>query len=94
MLEKGEDGQAYNVANEEGHTTIAQMAQLVADRFGKGKSSVVFDIPESNSYGYAPDTKLFLSSQKMRDLGWKPDVDLENAFRRMIEYMGDEWIIN
>ena len=87
----GEDGQAYNVANEESHTTIAEMAQMVADELSNGRSKVVFDIPQSNTFGYAPDTKLFLSSKKLRSLGWNSEIGLKEAYRRMIDYMADEW---
>ena len=47
----------------------------------------VFDIPESNTYGYAADTKMKLNSDKLQALGWKPEIGLEEAYRRLIECM-------
>ena len=47
----------------------------------------VFDIPESNTYGYAADTKMKLNSDKLQALGWKPKIALEEAYRRLIESM-------
>ena len=47
----------------------------------------VFDIPESNTYGYAADTKMKLNSDKLQSLGWKPEIGLEEAYRRLIECM-------
>lgn len=88
LLLNGQGGQAYNVTNESSHTTIAKMAQLVADEFSDGKSNLVFDIPDNmNKFGYAPDVKLFLSSEKLRKLGWQPKVALTEAYARMIEFM-------
>lgn len=87
ILLKGADGEAYNVANEETHTTIAGMANMVADRIADGKIRVVFDIPEANTFGYAADTKLQLDASKLRALGWTPEVSLEEAYRRTMASM-------
>lgn len=87
LLVKGENAQAYNISNEDTHTTIADMAKMVAEKIAGGSIEVVFDIPESNTFGYAADTKMKLSSKKMRSLGWSPSVGLEEAYRRMIESM-------
>lgn len=84
LLKEGENGDVYTVVNEETTRTIADMAQMVADEFSKGKSKVVFDIPEGNQYGYAPDTKMQLSAEKLRSLGWNPEIDLINMYRRML----------
>lgn len=87
ILLRGQSGQAYNVVNEETHTTIADMAQMVAERLASKPIRVVFDIPQGNAYGYAQDTKLRLSAQKLRALGWSPKVGLEQAYRRMMGSM-------
>lgn len=88
LLYKGEPGQAYNVANEESHTTIRRMAELVSKTLSEGKSEVIIDIPEnSGSLGYAPDVRMKLNAGKMRRLGWKPTVGLSDAYRRMAEWM-------
>lgn len=88
LLIKGESAQAYNISNEKSHTTIANMAQMVASDIAKDEIKVVFDIPEDNMlYGYASDTKLYLNSQKMQKLGWFPEVELKEAFERMIDDM-------
>ena len=78
---------AYNVTNEEAHTTIAAMAAMAAERLAKGRIHVTFDIPETNTYGYAAETHMLLSGAKLRALGWQPSVGLEDAYRRMIESM-------
>lgn len=87
ILVKGENGEAYNISNEETHTTIAEMAKFAAERLANGKIKVVFDIPENNTFGYAADTKMKLSSSKMRGLGWEPYYSLEDCYRRMMGSM-------
>lgn len=85
ILLKGVNAEAYNVANSETHTTIADMAKMVCEKFGNGRMNVVFDIPKSNIFGYAADTKMKLNADKLKNLGWKPQIGLEEAYRRMIQ---------
>ena len=80
----GTDGEAYNVSNPDTHTTIADMAQMVCDDIAGGAIKVVFDIPKSNSFGYAADTKMKLDSSKLQTLGWKPETGLREAYVRLI----------
>ncbi len=85
LLTKGEPGDAYTVVNESTTMTIAQMARLVAENFSAGRSQVVFDIPENSNFGYAPPSKMRLSSQKLRSLGWQPRYDLKEMYERLIQ---------
>lgn len=85
VLEKGISGEAYNVVNETNTMTIRQMAELVAEKIAGGKIKVVFDIPEDNQYGYAADTALRLSGEKLMSLGWKPEEDLENMYYQILK---------
>ncbi len=89
ILLAGGDGEAYNVANEAAHTTIADMAKMVCEKISGGESGVIFDIPEDNVYGYAQDVKMRLSSEKLRSLGWSPKIGLEDAYRRLIRDMDE-----
>ena len=91
ILLKGTDAAAYNVSNPAAHTTIVEMAVLVAEKIAGGKIKVVFDIPQDNAFGYAADTKMKLNSDKLQALGWKPEVGLEEAYQRMINEMRQEY---
>ena len=88
LLIKGNAGESYNISNPETNIMIKDMANMVATKIAKGKIKVVFDIPEDNlKYGYAPDVKMKINSDKMQDLGWKPEIGLEEAYIRLIESM-------
>lgn len=84
MMVKGASGEAYNIANEDCHTSIVDMAKMVAERVANNHIKVVFDIPETNIFGYANDTRMKLNTSKIHNLGWKPSVGLEEAYRRLI----------
>ena len=88
LLVKGKAGEAYNIANEDSHITIRNMAELVAREIAGEKIQVVIDIPEDSvSLGYAPPVKMWLDASKIRELGWKPEIGLVEAYKRMICWM-------
>ena len=85
ILEKGGSGEAYNVVNEANTMTIRQMAELVADKMADGRIHVTCDVADDGRYGYAADTALRLSGEKLMSLGWKPEEDLENMYSQLIK---------
>lgn len=84
LLKKGVPGQAYNVVNEKNTMTIKEMAELVVGKIANHKINIVFDIPKDNCYGYAANTGLRLSGEKLRKLGWEAEVSLEQMYRNML----------
>lgn len=88
ILEKGENGRAYTVANPKTFLTIKETAQMIAQKIAGGKIKVVFDINVPAEY--APNLNLNLNIDAVCSLGWLPSVGLEEAYRRMIEGMGGE----
>lgn len=87
LLRAGEAGDVYTVVNEETTMTIVEMARMVAQEYSGGRSGVEFQIPEENRFGYAPETKMRLSSAKLRALGWEPKYDLKEMYLRMLSAM-------
>ena len=85
VLLNGKNGDAYNIANEESHMQIKQMAELVAQKVAKGKIRVVYDLQSNNAY--AKDTKMKMDTHKIKELGWKPKVSLYDTYIRMINYI-------
>lgn len=76
ILLKGENGQAYTVANEETYCSIYEMASLVAGKYG-----IQVEIQEQDiaSQGYANTLYMNLDTAKLQKLGWKPQVGLEEC---------------
>ena len=84
ILIKGQRGVAYNVANKDTYISIRDMAQFVRDLFNKDISVV---IAPKDDQGYAPQTKLRLSTDKLESLGWYPIYGLKEMFERLIDSM-------
>lgn len=82
ILLKGQRGDAYNVANDETYITIRDMAEFLRERFNTNIKVVVESHPEM---GYAPVTKLHLSAEKLKVLGWEPKYDLKEMFGRLMK---------
>jgi nucleoside-diphosphate-sugar epimerase len=88
LLVRGNNGEAYTVANPESNITIGNMAKMVAEKLADNEIKVIFDIPESAmTFGYAPDVNMRLNSDKLQALGWKPVIGLEESYRRMMGSM-------
>ena len=84
ILDKGNLGEAYNVANEETYITIRDMAEFVQKNFNPEHKVV---IKKRDDMGYAPVTKLRLSTQRLRDLGWSPRYGLKEMYGDLIYSM-------
>lgn len=82
ILLKGQKGEVYNVANDETYITIRAMAEFLRERINTNIKVVVESHPEM---GYAPVTKLHLSAEKLKALGWEPKYDLKEMFGRLMK---------
>jgi dTDP-glucose 4,6-dehydratase len=85
VMLKGKDGEAYTVANKASAITIRETAEMVVKKIANGKIKLVFDIDVPVEY--APNLNLNLNTTKLESLGWKAEVGIEEAYRRMIESM-------
>ncbi len=87
-LVKGENGEAYNVTNRDTACSIREMAELVAGLEPDAGVKVRIEIPDDlASFGYNPTMIIRLDPTALEDLGWKPEVGMEEMFRRTIASM-------
>ncbi|MDO5132689.1 MAG: NAD(P)-dependent oxidoreductase [Eubacteriales bacterium] len=88
VMLRGNDGEAYNAANEATYCSIRRMAELVASECAGGKIGVRVEAAEDPAkLGYAPTLHMNLDTAKLRALGWEPSRGLADAFRRMMAAM-------
>lgn len=83
ILTKGENNNAYNVANKNSYFSISEMAHLLEDEYTK----VEYKIDEVNR-GYNPTVKIALNTEKLNALGWEAKVNLKEMFDRLIMNFG------
>lgn len=83
ILTKGENNNAYNVANENSYCSISEMAHLLENEYTK----VEYKIDEINR-GYNPTVKIALNTQKLNALGWEAKINLKEMFERLIMDFG------
>jgi len=88
VLSAGEAGRAYNVANPETYCSARGMAEMVAERFGQGCTTVQFDFPDDvSSYGFASPSFVRMNADALQALGWRPRYGLPEMYERLIESM-------
>lgn len=87
VLIKGKAGEAYNICNDTETRSVREIAVLIADKVCCGRIKVRVEIPNNTNMGYAPETHMYLSSEKLRNLGWEACVSMEEGYRRLTEYI-------
>ena len=86
ILLKGEKGQAYNIANDSSNISIRELAEIIAKI---GRRLVVKNIPNENErHGFNVVSKSVFSIEKIKKLGWEPQVDIYTGLHNTIEYVG------
>ena len=86
ILLKGKNGEAYNVANDSTYISARGMAEFLRDNFNP---AIDVRVELNDNMGYAPASKLNLSTEKLRALGWQPRYDLKQLFERLITYLSE-----
>ena len=89
VLLKGENAQVYTAANPETFVTIRDTAEMIAEKIAHNEIKLSFDIKEVPAE-YAPNLNLNLNVDKLCSLGWKPVVDLQTSYERLIEGMRED----
>ena len=81
----GENGAAYNIAEEQSDIMLKDLAAIIAEICGK---RVVFELPSAvEAAGYSTATKARLNGHKLEALGWKPQYDIRNGMERTIRIL-------
>jgi nucleoside-diphosphate-sugar epimerase len=83
ILLKGENCQAYNIADADSNISIRELAETIA-RIGGRK--VVIDAPDADEKrGFNPVTKSVFSTEKLESLGWQSKTHICEGLKHTIE---------
>lgn len=81
----GENGEAYNIAEEQSDIMLKNLAEIIAEIAGK---QVVFEIPDAvEAAGYSKATKVRLNGEKLKKLGWMPRYTIRTGVKRTIDIL-------
>lgn len=84
VLFKGETANAYNLANETEPVSIKELANILA---AQRKLQVV--VSEGDRKGYCAYRRTALDTSAIVQLGWKPEVCLEEGIGRVLQFHND-----
>ena len=83
------DDVVYNMADENAEITIKGLAELLVGLYPERNLKVEMKIDEDTK-GCAPFKLGIINSDKIKQIGWKPTITLEEGFRRTVEYIETE----
>lgn len=88
LLEKGESGQAYNVANELTEISIKDLAEKFIQLFPEAGISLEFDLStDATKLGYNQTMRSVLDAGKLKAVGWIPRYSLNDTIIRLVDSM-------
>lgn len=91
ILLKGENGQAYNIADQNSNITIKELAEMIAQIGGQ---KVVMQLPsDAEKAGYNVVTKSLFSTKKVEALGWSVAGSMKEKMQSTIQELQDKSII-
>ena len=83
ILLKGENGQAYNIADAASNISIRELAETIATIGGK---KVVIDVPDADEKkGFNVVSKSVFSTEKLVNIGWNPKSNMKSGLDNTIE---------
>ncbi|MDE7478304.1 MAG: NAD(P)-dependent oxidoreductase [Lachnospiraceae bacterium] len=85
ILDRGVNGEIYNVVNETNTMSIRDMAELVASEVAHHTINVSIELQDTARTGYAPNTGLRLSGEKLQRLGWEPTENIIEMYTQVLK---------
>lgn len=92
VLLKGKSGEAYNISDLESEVTLRQITEWLAEDNGV---KVTFEVPDvTEQAGYSTATKALLDTEKITELGWRPQVHMREGLMRTVQSLRKEGSCN
>lgn len=83
ILLKGENRQAYNIADAASNISIKELAETIA---AIGDKKVVIDVPDADEKkGFNVVTKSVFATEKLNALGWKANTNIKRGIESTIK---------
>jgi len=83
IMERGKDGEVYNVGAGNEHTNL-EITQTILKELGKPKTLIEF-VPDRKGH----DKRYALDLEKVRNMGWKPRYAFLDAIKETVAWYGN-----
>ena len=89
ILLNGKPGEAYNLSNENEPIKIKDLAKIMTNLFPEKKLLIEYNLmSEKEKKGYVNFGRTELCTEKLRNLGWKPEVLLKEGILNTVKSFG------
>lgn len=92
ILVNGTKGEAYNVCNDAETRSVREIAELICHEVAEDKIKV--RVEKKDNMGYAPEVAMYLNSEKLRGLGWRAEVSVTEAYRRLVQDIAERLLVH
>jgi len=79
LLERGCNGECYNIANDKTNASIKEMAEMLCNKYHNTK--LRFELDDKC---YPPASKLHVDTSKIKSLNWEAKIELGIMYERLI----------
>lgn len=88
VLLEGQPGEAYNLCSEECEASVLELAQIMISHVASREVKISYDMETRKKDPAVTQVVSVVCgcSDKIRSLGWKPEVSLNEACKRMMAY--------
>ncbi len=87
VLFNGQIGECYNIANKNSVTSIAEMANIIADEV---RVNVAYDLPDDiEAKGYSKPQDCILNTDKIEKLGWAAEYSLTRGIQETLKILNE-----
>lgn len=88
VLLHGENGVAYNIANDQCNVHLKDFAQACAEW---ARKKVIFDLPsEVERKGFSVAMNAILDIRRLRAIGWNPQYNMKDALERALTILNEK----
>lgn len=92
ILLKGTDGECYNVGNPDAYISVRKLAEILTEIFPEKNLKVEYRKREDSGYCASPVKRVSpVNVDKLKSLGWKAEVTVEEGFARSLKYLAKGW---
>ena len=92
ILLEGTDGECYNIGNPDAYISVRELAETLAGIFPEKNLKVEYRKREDAGYCASPVKRVSpVNVDKLKSLGWKAEISVEEGFARSLKYLAKGW---